>query len=61
MCKVEVYGIKVDLMETDCEHVNWVEVAKEPLQCWNFVLVTLDGKVYYQRGSFCVCPMFCNK
>jgi hypothetical protein len=48
-------------METDCERVNWVEVAQDPVQCWNFVLVTSNIQVYYPRGSFLVCPLFCNK
>lgn len=30
---VEVYSIKVDLMEIDCERLNWVEVAQDPVQC----------------------------
>jgi hypothetical protein len=34
ICKVEVYiSIKVDLMEIDCERLNWVEVAQDPVQC----------------------------
>jgi hypothetical protein len=42
-CKVEIYSIKVGLMETDCEHVNWVIVAQDLTHCWSLVLVTLNS------------------